>query len=177
MEPSEWLVTHEGFQEMSKLVRWGTASWIPKKGDLSTSRLKKWQWTILRVVREEGSSLKYKFISPCSTTECYLWSAFKSTKGSKTAHLAKLNSNTSCHWINQVKQNATSNLTVFLMLFQMVCSTLPHRASFINGAKLICFYTSQLRTCQLLLGLTGEIFDSLKLLFRKWCGQAWVLSL
>ena len=36
-----------------------------------------------------------------------------------------------------------------------------HRASFINGAKLICFYTSQLRTCQLLLGLTGAIFDSL----------------
>ena len=42
-----------------------------------------------------------------------------------------------------------------------------HRASFINAAKLICFYASQLRACQLLLGLTAAIFDSLKLLFRK----------
>ena len=51
------------------------------------------------------------------------------------------------------------------------------RASFINYAKLICLYASQLRTCQLLQGLTDVIFDELKLQFRKRSGLAWVLSL
>ena len=61
----------------------------------------------------------------------------------------------------------------------MLCSLRGphHRASFINSTKLICFSASQLRICQLLLGLTGAIFNSLKLLFRMWCGLAWVLSL
>ena len=43
----------------------------------------------------------------------------------------------------------------------------PDRASFINCAKLICIDASHIRTCQLLLGLTDAIFESLKLLFRK----------
>ena len=60
---------------------------------------------------------------------------------------------------------------------QQVTSFGAHRASVINCAKLICSYASQLRTWQLLLGLTDVIFDSLKLQFRERSGLAWVLSL
>ena len=59
---------------------------------------------------------------------------------------------------------------------QMQFTETSHRASFINCAKLSCLYASQLRTCQLLLGLPDVIFDSLKLQFRERSGLAWVLS-
>ena len=75
---------------------------------------------------------------------------------------------------NQQSSNFMPSRSVFYRWFFGNCTD---RALFINGAKSICFYTSQVRTCQLLQGLTGAIFDSLKLLFRKWCGPAWVLSL
>ena len=64
----------------------------------------------------------------------------------------------------------------FCIALLYLLSSASHRASFINCAKLLCSYASQLRTCQLLLGLPDVIFDSLKLQFRERSGLAWVLS-
>ena len=60
-----------------------------------------------------------------------------------------------------VKGKSHTDCQNYIKVLQQFKVTLAHRASFINGTKLICFYASQLKACQLLLRLTGAIFDSL----------------